>query len=168
MIAKLPDAAVLPMTDAAEPGQLASRRVRLGAVLLDTLINGTIVIAVASYVAGSLDTAMAWSKTASSLQIFSANMAGFALYSLLNGYLLATRGQTIGKRLCGIRIERTDGRSAGLWRILLLRMSPVALLSALPIPYLANAFAFVDFLLIFRPSHKCLHDQIADTVVVNA
>ena len=153
--------------DVAEPGQLASRRMRLGAVLLDALITGTIVIAVGSYLAGGLDAVVAWSKAASPLQLFLANMAGFALYLLLHGYLLATHGQTIGKRLCGIRIVRADGQPAGLWRILLLRMSPIFLLSALPIAYLANVFALVDCLLIFRSSHKCLHDHIADTIVVN-
>lgn len=167
MITTSPDAA-LPPTPDAEAGQLASRGARFGAATLDTLINVAIFIAVGSYVAGSFGAAMAWSKTASPLQSFTANMAGFAVYLLLHGYLLAARGQTIGKRLCGIRIVRTDGTPAGLWRILALRIFPITLLSALPIPYLSNVFALVDCLLIFRTSHKCLHDQIADTVVVNA
>ena len=96
------------------------------------------------------------------------DVAGFAVYSLLHGYLLATRGQTIGKRLCGIRIVRTDGRPAGLWRILFLRFFPIVLLSALPVHLLSNIFTWLDCLLIFRRSHQCLHDQIADTVVVKA
>jgi uncharacterized RDD family membrane protein YckC len=167
MIATSPDAAVPPTPDA-EAGQLASRRGRFGAATLDTLINVAIFIAVGTYLAGSFDAAMAWPKTASPLQTFTASMAGFVMYLLLHGYLLATRGQTIGKRLCGIRIVRTDGKPAGLWRILALRIFPITLLSALPIPYLSNVFSLVDCLLIFRPSHKCLHDQIADTVVVKA
>jgi uncharacterized RDD family membrane protein YckC len=167
MIATSPDDALPPTTDA-ESGQLASRSVRLGAALLDTLINGAIFIAVGSYLAGSFDAAMAWSKTASPLQTFTANMAGFAVYLLLHGYLLATRGETIGKRLCGIRIVRTDGKPAGLWRILALRLFPITLLSALPLPHLSSVFTWLDCLLIFRASHQCLHDQIADTVVVRA
>jgi uncharacterized RDD family membrane protein YckC len=167
MIAMSPDTAVPPTTDA-ESGQLASRSVRLGAALLDTLINAAIFIAVGSYVAGSFDAAMAWSKTAPPLQSFTVDMAGFAVYSLLHGYLLATRGQTIGKRLCGIRIVRTDGTPAGLWRILSLRLFPIILLSALPLHHLSNVFTWLDCLLIFRSSHQCLHDQIADTVVVKA
>jgi uncharacterized RDD family membrane protein YckC len=167
MIAMSPDTAVPPTTDA-ESGQLASRSVRLGAALLDTLINVAIFIAVASYMTGSFDAAMAWSKTAPPLQSFTVDMAGFAVYSLLHGYLLATRGQTIGKRLCGIRIVRTDGTPASLWRILSLRLFPIILLSALPLHHLSNVFTWLDCLLIFRPSHQCLHDQIADTVVVKA
>jgi uncharacterized RDD family membrane protein YckC len=167
MIATSPDAALPPTTDT-EPGQLASRRIRLSAALLDTLVNCAIVIPVGSYMAGGFHAFLAWSRAASPLQTFAANMAGFALYLLLHGYLLATRGQTIGKRLCGIRIVRSDGRPAGLGRILSLRVFPITLLSSLPLPYLSNVSGLIDCLPIFRPSHKCLHDHIADTVVVNA
>jgi uncharacterized RDD family membrane protein YckC len=167
MIATSPDAA-LPPTPDTESGQLASRGTRFSAALLDTLVNCAIIIPVGTYMAGGFHAFLVWSKTASPLQNFAATMAGFALYLLLHGYLLATRGQTIGKRLCGIRIVRTDGRQTGLWRILFLRVLPITLLSSLPIPYLSNVSGLVDCLLIFRASHKCLHDHIADTVVVNA
>jgi len=36
------------------------------------------------------------------------------------------------------------------------------------IPFLGRLVQFIDPLLIFRDSRRCLHDEIADTTVVNA
>jgi hypothetical protein len=36
------------------------------------------------------------------------------------------------------------------------------------IPILGNVVALADPLLIFRDNHKCLHDELADTIVVKA
>ena len=36
------------------------------------------------------------------------------------------------------------------------------------VPFIGGVYALVDCLLIFRASHKCLHDNIADTIVVKA
>ena len=35
------------------------------------------------------------------------------------------------------------------------------------VPLVGSLYALVDALLIFRSSRKCLHDTIADTIVVN-
>jgi len=72
----------------------------------------------------------------------------------------------VGKRALGIRIVRSSGERASLGRIFALRYLPVTLLGA--IPYLGPVFSLVDILLIFRDSRQCLHDQIADTIVVKA
>ena len=37
---------------------------------------------------------------------------GFILFLVIHGYLLATRGQTVGKTLLKIRIVRSDGSPA--------------------------------------------------------
>ena len=36
------------------------------------------------------------------------------------------------------------------------------------IPFIGVFYVLVDCLLIFRESHQCLHDNIADTIVVKA
>jgi uncharacterized RDD family membrane protein YckC len=110
---------------------------------------------------------MARQKTITPLQSFADSLAGFSLFLLLHGYLLARYGQTVGKWVCGIRIVRADRSKVGLWRILLLRKMPSVLLAAIPVPYMFPVLATVDALLIFRRSRQCLHDQVADTVVVN-
>lgn len=88
----------------------------------------------------------------------------FVTFLLLNGKFLAESGQTIGKLLCSIRIVRTNGTDAGLWHILLRRYVPVLALALLPT--ISWALRLVDALFIFQPSRKCLHDLLADTVVV--
>jgi uncharacterized RDD family membrane protein YckC len=70
----------------------------------------------------------------------------------------------VGKRLLNIRIVRTDGRRAGFARLLFIRGGVTMVLYMIPL--LGSLVALVDMLMIFRASRRCLHDVIADTVVV--
>jgi uncharacterized RDD family membrane protein YckC len=92
-------------------------------------------------------------------------VVGFALgiYTLV---LLYRSGQTIGKKIVGIRIVRTDGSRAGLLRILGLRYIVPGVISAIPL--LGFFFALADALVIFGEQRRCIHDYIADTIVVDA
>ena len=161
------DSAIPVIADEVQSGQLSSRITRLFATLIDTLLSGAIVIGISYYFAGSFAAMVAWQKTLSPLQSLADSLGGFALFLMLHGYPLARNGQTIGKWVCGIRIVRADRSKAGLWRILLLRQMPFALLATIPVPYVFSVLAVVDALLIFRNSRQCLHDHVADTVVVN-
>ena len=91
---------------------------------------------------------------------------GFALFGAINGYLLATQGQTVGKKLLGIRVVRSDGSRASLARLIGLRyvLSWVIVI----VPVVGVIYALLDSLMIFRESRKCLHDNLADTIVVKA
>jgi uncharacterized RDD family membrane protein YckC len=91
-------------------------------------------------------------------------VVAFITFLLLNGKFLSENGQTIGKLICSIRIVRTDGGDAGLWHILLRRYAPVLALAL--IPTIGWAIRLIDALFIFQASRKCLHDLLADTVVV--
>jgi uncharacterized RDD family membrane protein YckC len=73
-------------------------------------------------------------------------------------------GQSIGKRMLKIKIARTDGSRAGLRRIFFLRFLVPGLISSIPMA--GAVFNVVDNLMIFRDSRKCLHDNIADTLVI--
>lgn len=90
---------------------------------------------------------------------------GFVLFVVLQGYLLITRSQTIGKVFLKTRIVRRDGTRASGIRIIGLRYGIAYLCSFLSIG--ATVFALADCLLIFRKSRCCLHDLVADTIVVN-
>lgn len=161
------DSTIPFIIDELQSGQLSSPTKRLVAALIDSLISAAIVISIGSYIAGNFGALVAWKKTFSPLQSFLDNLAEFSLFLVLHVYLLARHGQTIGKWVCGIRIVRADGSKVGLWRILMLREIPLFLLAAIPIPYMFAVLAAVDALFIFRRSRQCLHDQVADTVVVN-
>lgn len=91
---------------------------------------------------------------------------GIGLFLLLNGSLLARRGQTIGKMLLKIRIVRSDGSLATFGRVFGLRYALNGLIAS--VPFAGTVYGIVDALMIFRDSRQCLHDQIADTIVVKA
>ncbi|MBL8957496.1 MAG: RDD family protein [Myxococcaceae bacterium] len=70
-------------------------------------------------------------------------------------------GQSIGKRLTGIKVVRTDGSPIELWRLLILRNGVMFVIS--------NAFGLiglVDILLIFTDGRRCIHDHLADSIVI--
>lgn len=85
---------------------------------------------------------------------------------VLNLVWLSQRGQTVGKRVLDIAIVRTDGSRATLGRLILLRMLPVMLAGA--IPFVGRFAGLVDVLMIFGNERRCLHDLLADTIVVDA
>jgi len=95
---------------------------------------------------------------------------GVALWFAYEVPALANNGQTLGKRLVGIRVLRLDvdgplgfGRA---WR----RWNPLGLSTFMWLCYLFGfILQFVDclFVLIDHPLHQALHDKAAATVVVH-
>lgn len=88
-------------------------------------------------------------------------------------WLLATRGQSVGKRLVGIRIVKVDGSAPGIvhaWvtrEVLITVMGMVAGFIPFIGPVLVRpVFHLVDWCLIFRDDQRCLHDTLAGTRVV--
>ncbi len=89
-------------------------------------------------------------------------LAGLAL-GVAQVVWLTKRGQTLGKMALGIRIVRQDTLENGGFVVnVLLRGLVNGLLSLIPIYFL------VDSCFIFRKDHRCLHDMIAGTIVVDA
>ena len=75
--------------------------------------------------------------------------------------LLAKRGQTIGKRMLGIRIVKTEtGENGGFITNVLLRGLANGVINVIP------GYFLVDSLFIFRQDQRCIHDFIAGTCVV--
>ena len=93
-------------------------------------------------------------------------VAGFALFAAIHGWLLARHGQTVGKALLGVRIVRSNGERASLAQLLFVRYG-VGYVMTIVMP-VGQVYGMVDVLLIFRASRRCLHDLIADTIVVKA
>ena len=80
--------------------------------------------------------------------------------------LVHRNAQSIGKKLCGIKVTRTDGSRATLGRIFWLRN--VANSAIQFIPGIGALYGLVDVLFIFGEQQRCCHDYLADTVVVQA
>jgi uncharacterized RDD family membrane protein YckC len=160
----------IPAEGAAE---LGGRGARLGAVLLDGVIGGLLIyLPFAIFVGASGVQNMIGSDGQFDVQAFLASGAllalvpGTVIYAAITIWLVARNGQTIGKKLLGIKVVRTNGDKAGIGRIFWLRNVILTVISAIPI--IGGIVALVDTLLIFRESRKCLHDQIADTIVIKA
>jgi uncharacterized RDD family membrane protein YckC len=147
----------------AGPGALAGRGARLLATLLDGLIAG-LVFWLLTFVTPLTLFPPPGANLAKVLIVNS--VAGIILFVILQGYLLATRGQTIGKALLKMRIVRSDGSPASFGRLFGLRYVPTMILTMIPVA--GGLYGLIDSLLIFRASRRCLHDNIADTIVVKA
>jgi uncharacterized RDD family membrane protein YckC len=146
----------------------ASRWLRLGAVLLDSVIGLILALpGMALLLAGGIFTRSNQPNLALMLPGFL--VLGIAELALLavQIYLLSTRGQTIGKKLLGIRIVCFDDESnPGFVKAFLLRAFVNGLIGA--VPFLGFFYSLVDICFIFRDDRRCIHDLIAGTKVVKA
>lgn len=94
------------------------------------------------------------------------SLLGFVLFMAINGHLLRTQGQTVGKMLLKIRVVRTDGSRASLMTLAGVRYGVGYLLNV--VLAVGMIYGLIDSLSIFRDSRRCIHDLIADTMVVKA
>jgi len=159
------------------PGELveAGRGARFAAALIDGLAPIVVLVGILAAVAlpayhNYLQRAKGQpvASESSSAVILVAALAGLAFLAFVtySMTLVYRYGQTIGKRMMGIRVVRSDGSRVAFGRFIFLRWLPLFVVGLIPwIGYLAG---LVDSLLIFRDSHQCLHDNIADTRVVTA
>jgi uncharacterized RDD family membrane protein YckC len=152
-------------TDGGDSGRqvFASRSARLGAAILDTIFL-LMLLGPAQYVAGVYDN-FPNVRPQSLLDTLMWGVGGLLVHLALNGYLLAKSGQTLGKRVVGIRIvNHRDGEKTPFDKIVLLRLLPVQV--AALIPAVGAFLSLIDVLLIFRKDQRCIHDHIAGTIVV--
>lgn len=145
--------------------ELGGRGARFGAAIIDTLIQVGAYYALAFTVFSSLMPSS--TRTGGVVGMFALQIiASFVLFIVIHGYLLATQGQTVGKKLLGLRIVRSNGERASVGRLIGVRYFLGWLIAVIPV--VGVIYALVDSLMIFRESHKCIHDNIADTIVVTA
>lgn len=117
------------------------------------------------YFTGMFDNAIAGVQSYDEIMLGA--LMGFAVFLVLNGYLLATRGQTIGKVAAQTRIVSMEDRKIlPLWKLISLRVLPVSLVSI--IPAVGSLATLIDILFIFRGDRRCVHDHIAGTIVIKA
>ena len=89
-------------------------------------------------------------------------MGGYCLAVLLiQMFLLIKHGQTVGKKVRGIRIVRQiDGLNGGFMTNVMLRSVMNQVLRLFPF------YGIIDVLFVFSPRNRCLHDRLAGTLVV--
>lgn len=161
-----PQADVGDASDQDAGAELAGRGERLGAYILDSIIS-SVMIGVPLLVG------MNWSALAArdwfnAFTPLGMGLAGIGLlvWLAITTYLVHKNSQTIAKKIIGIKVVRSDRSRASLGRIFWLRN----FVNWLPsfIPYLGSIYGLVDALFIFGESRQCVHDKIADTIVVKA
>jgi uncharacterized RDD family membrane protein YckC len=157
-----PEAPVADVIPAGEQ-ELAGRGARLAAATIDGIILLAILFPIMLVFGFNMFTSEGAIGFVTELVM---TLGMIAIYIAVNGYFLHQNGQTVGKKLLGIRIVRSDGSKADLRRLIVLRVLPVWLAGL--IPFVGQLVGLIDALLIFRASRKCLHDDIADTIVIKA
>lgn len=146
------------------PTELAGRGARLGGSIVDGLLTMTVATP-ALFATGYLEVARSGALTVMGTLAF--GLLGFMTFLVLNGYLLATHGQTVGKWVYKTRIVATlDDKILPLWRVCAYRYVP--LLIAFQLPVFGPIIGLADPLFIFRKDRRCVHDLIAGTRVIVA
>jgi uncharacterized RDD family membrane protein YckC len=159
-----PPAAKLEDQVVPEDHALAGRGQRLGAALLDTVFG--LIIGIPLMLAlGTWDYLRSGEKPPYTLTLAGAAL-GFLGFLLIHGYFLKTSGQTIGKKLLGIRIADMDNNIPPFAKIIGLRYLPIQAAGVIPI--VGIFYPLIDVLFIFSESRRCIHDLIAGTKVVKA
>lgn len=111
-----------------------------GRRLIALFVDWGLSLLIASFLARALDLS-AQQRSLTTLLIFGAQAALFT----------ALAGISLGKRLCGVRVVRLDGKPVGpLWAL----VRTVLVLAVIPA-------------LIWDRDHRGLHDRAANTVVIN-
>jgi uncharacterized RDD family membrane protein YckC len=165
-----------PRAELVEPGSLtdgpvlAGRGLRLVAVILDGLLMALISYPLFFLFGGAsfihMDPAAMRDPFAIMGAMFRASLPGYIAIIAIQVWCLHAYGGTMAKKLLGLRIVRTDGSRASTARLFFLRGG--AAVVPLMIPLVNIVWWLLDPLLIFRDSRRCLHDDIADTIVVTA
>ena len=89
-------------------------------------------------------------------------LVGFVIWCWFTIRNLVRNGQSIAKKMLAIKVVRRDGSPVSLGRLFWLRNAIVGVLGVIPL------FSIIDALFIFGESRQCIHDKIADTIVVLA
>jgi uncharacterized RDD family membrane protein YckC len=88
-------------------------------------------------------------------------IGGCCAYLALQGFLVTTRGQSVGKIIARTKIVRVDGTPVDLFHGILLRSWFWA-----PVQTCVPFAALIDALAVFRADRRTVHDWLADTRVV--
>lgn len=159
-----PQAAVRDIADPDAGNELAERGTRLAASILDTFVFGVMVYLpfVIGLPIGAMSSA-GGTNTNAAIGIAAAICSvGFILWAWMTLTYMKQNGQSIAKKWLHIKVVRSDGSPVTLARLIWLRNVVNWALSVIPL------YGAVDALFIFGEARRCLHDKLADTVVVKA
>ncbi len=141
---------------------LASRGSRFGASLLDGIFMALISVPVIYFIEQS--NMLNEISPDSFLFNVTLSVTGIMLFFVLNFKFLKDNGQTIGKKIVGIKVVDLNGDKAMMKDHLLKRYLTFLLPSQIPV--VGSIFQLVNVLCIFREDRRCIHDLAANTKVI--
>jgi uncharacterized RDD family membrane protein YckC len=159
-----PQATVADVVDPRLSNVAAERGTRLAAAILDGLFIGGMIYAplLVGFGFGGITGGRNFNMNAGMAAAFVIGAIGFVVWCWLTVTFVRLNGQSIAKKLLNIKVVRSDGSPITLARIFFLRNVVNVMLSMIPL------YGFIDLLFIFGEHRQCLHDKIADTIVVKA
>jgi uncharacterized RDD family membrane protein YckC len=144
---------------------LAERSARLGAAIVDGLIFGAMVYV--PLIVGMLFLRVdAETGTAAGMEFLMIGsglaLVGFIAWLWMTLRQMKDTGQSLAKKYFNIKVVLSDGSPASLGTLIWKRNVVTWLLSIIPL------YGLIEILFIFGEQRQCLHDRIADTIVVEA
>lgn len=89
-------------------------------------------------------------------------LVGFVVWTWMTLKQMRDTGQSLAKKYFNIKVVMKDGSAASLGTLIWKRNVLNWLLSIIPI------YGLIEILFIFGEERQCLHDKLADTIVVEA
>lgn len=157
-----PRASVRDIVDPTVRFELADRGTRLVANFADALIffaMTVLPVMLAAFVPGA---GRNESANIISLGLMGLGAVGAIAYVIMTYRAVDANGQTLGKKMVNIKVVRSDGTQASVGRIFWRRNFLNAVIGMIPF------YGLADILWIFGEARQCLHDKLADTIVVKA
>jgi uncharacterized RDD family membrane protein YckC len=146
-------------------GEPADRGIRLAAYIVDALIASAMIYGpflVAFAIGAASGSGGDGPMSTGMLAGLILGCVGFIVWAWLMIRGVSRSGQSIAKKMLGIRVVRSDGSQATPGRIFWLRNVVNSLICIVPF------YGLIDILFIFAEDRQCLHDKLADTIVVKA
>jgi uncharacterized RDD family membrane protein YckC len=141
---------------------LAGRSSRLGAAIVDGLIFAAMVYVPmgigAAIGTGADSNNAAWPV----LLLVGLTLMGFIIWGWLTLRQMKATGQSLAKKRFNIKVVLSDGSPVSLGALIWKRNVLTWVLSIVPL------YSIIELLFIFGEKRQCLHDRMADTIVVDS
>ena len=143
---------------------LAERSARLGAAIVDGLIFAAMVYIPLFAGMGLSAAGSDGSEPNTTIMMIGVvlTLVGFSAWLYMTLKQMGATGQSLAKKYFNIKVVVSDGSPASLSRLIWRRNVLNALLGIIPL------YGIADILFIFGEGRQCLHDKVADTIVVEA
>ena len=144
---------------------LAERSSRLGAAIVDGLIFSAMVyipLFAGTFIGAASAGADGEGGGAAAAIGLGLALVGFIIWTWMTLKQMGETGQSLAKKYFNIKVVLSDGSPAALSTLILKRNVLTWLLGIIP------GYGLVEVLFIFGEKRQCLHDRMADTIVVEA